>query len=224
MLGRYEFTIEMQEGIESAEPYSEYNTVKLTEDNANGVRTYQVYFTDRIGFDIVETYGYVFEGIDLKIGDGEFKEEANSTEESYRMTVPTENFTVRIRAHKEIVMVYYHPNTGAQNEEPTYEAQQFGNIFNLKVNEFTRDGYTFKGWATTLENAQNGIVEFTDGAEYEIKEVGDLHFYAVWEENASMPWWIWLVIGLAILLLIIIIIIIIIVVKKKKEKDKIRSR
>ncbi len=49
----------------------------------------------------------------------------------------------------------------------------------LTLNGFIRDGYTFKGWATT----QGGKVEYTDGAEYVIGTEASYTLYAVWEAN-----------------------------------------
>ena len=47
----------------------------------------------------------------------------------------------------------------------------------LQPNTFTRDGYTFAGWATTA----NGSVEYIDGASYTMGANSSYTLYAVWE-------------------------------------------
>ncbi|MBQ8546603.1 MAG: InlB B-repeat-containing protein [Clostridia bacterium] len=50
---------------------------------------------------------------------------------------------------------------------------------NLKLNAFTKDGYTFKGWATSV----NGSVEYINGASYTMGTNPSYTLYAVWEAN-----------------------------------------
>ena len=57
-----------------------------------------------------------------------------------------------------------------------------GNVQNLSKNIYTKDGCVFQGWATSLERAIAGIVDYTD--EQEITVDSDMTLYAVW---ASPP-------------------------------------
>ena len=221
MLQTYTFSVNLTDGIERVGVYSNYNSI-ATIESGSSVQRYTVYYTDLIGFEITTVYGYSFNGIEVRVGDGEFVLQDNSTSPDFRLPVPTDNFEVNIRSSEVAVMVNYYPNFEPNQAES--ELRQFGSTFFLRENTFERPGYIFLGWATSAENANNGIVEYENGAEFTITTTDNVNLYAVWEAEASMPWWIWLVIGLGILLLIIIIIIIIIAVKKKKEKDKIRSR
>ena len=221
MLQTYTFSIYVNEGIGNVGVYSNYNSL-ATIDEGSAIRRYQVYYTDLIGFEVTTNYGFIFTGISLKVGDGDYAEENNSTSPDYRLQVPASDFEVEITAIRAPVTISYYPNF--EPNTPIYVGASFGETIHLRENTFVRDGYTFLGWATTEENALNGFVEYEDGEEYTISTTDSITFYAVWQAEQSMPWWIWLIIGLVLLLLIIIIIIIIIVVKKKKEKEKIRSR
>ena len=51
----------------------------------------------------------------------------------------------------------------------------------LNSNGFTKTGYTFKGWSTSV----NGEVEFTDGANYTMGTNSQYILYAVWEANLN---------------------------------------
>ena len=51
----------------------------------------------------------------------------------------------------------------------------------LTVNRFTKTGYTFVGWSTSI----NGAVEYTDGATYIMGTNSSYTLYAVWEANKN---------------------------------------
>lgn len=51
----------------------------------------------------------------------------------------------------------------------------------LKPNAFTFPGYTFMGWATSLENANAGIVAYGDAADYTLSTVESVILYATWD-------------------------------------------
>lgn len=53
-----------------------------------------------------------------------------------------------------------------------------GKAQKLSKNLFKKDGYVFQGWATSLERATAGIVDYTD--EQEITPPSDMTLYAVW--------------------------------------------
>lgn len=73
-----------------------------------------------------------------------------------------------------------HSNPASGTAEAT-ETQTFyyGVPAQINPNTFTRSGCSFAGWATTLERAAAGTVDYTDGANYTIR-TGDADLYAVW--------------------------------------------
>ena len=77
--------------------------------------------------------------------------------------------------------IVFNANTGSgtmSNQSMTYDTAA-----NLTANAFTRDKYTFKGWATTA----GGAVEYTDGQSVKNLTAADgatINLYAVWELNS----------------------------------------
>ncbi|MDR1906443.1 MAG: InlB B-repeat-containing protein, partial [Clostridiales bacterium] len=59
------------------------------------------------------------------------------------------------------------------------QSAPYGTTAILNGNEYTRKGYDFKGWATT----NDGIVVYSNGAEYDIIIASDVTLYAVWQES-----------------------------------------
>lgn len=57
-----------------------------------------------------------------------------------------------------------------------------GAHLSIPTNQFTRDGYIFNGWATSLERAAQGIVDYADEALIQIDS--DKTLYAVWAAPA----------------------------------------
>ena len=63
--------------------------------------------------------------------------------------------------------------------------KSYGSAITLRTNTFTREGYTFKGWATSA----NGSVVYADGARYTSN--ASITLYAVWERavlNITIDW------------------------------------
>ena len=77
--------------------------------------------------------------------------------------------------------IVFNANTGSgsmSNQSMTYDTAA-----NLTANTFTKDKYTFKGWATTV----GGAVEYTDGQSVKNLTATDgatINLYAVWELNS----------------------------------------
>ena len=77
--------------------------------------------------------------------------------------------------------IVFNANTGSgtmSNQSMTYDTAA-----NLTANTFTKDKYTFKGWATTA----GGAVEYTDGQSVKNLTATDgatINLYAVWELNS----------------------------------------
>lgn len=76
--------------------------------------------------------------------------------------------------------VAYNANSGVgtmSNSSHTY-----GTSSKLTANSFTKFGYSFKGWANTLERAQAGTVDYADQASVStLATSGTYNLYAVWE-------------------------------------------
>lgn len=77
--------------------------------------------------------------------------------------------------------IVFNANTGSgsmSNQSMTYDIAA-----NLTANAFTKDKYTFKGWATSA----GGAVEYTDGQSVKNLTAADgatINLYAVWELNS----------------------------------------
>ena len=75
--------------------------------------------------------------------------------------------------------IVLNPN-GAQGQATTIMSSTDKTI-TLPLNEFSRDGYTFIGWATT----NSGEVIYNNGAEYLAGPNASYNLYAVWEANTN---------------------------------------
>lgn len=102
---------------------------------------------------------------------GNYKGSGNSSV-SLTATVPAlHQFTLSFNANGA---------SGTMNSVSRY----YGISTALPYNTYTKTGYTFKGWATTLENAQAGIVAVANGGNYTI--TANTTLYAVWEVGKYM--------------------------------------
>ena len=76
--------------------------------------------------------------------------------------------------------VAYNANGGTgtmSNSSHTYDTSS-----KLTANSFTKFGYTFKGWATSLDRANAGTVDYADKASVStLATSGTYNLYAVWE-------------------------------------------
>ena len=219
MLNAITFHLTYGEGVTNVQVYSTFGSVAQSEVVDN-VYTYTVSYTDTIYFEVELEVGYDFDGIGLLV-DGEYEIQDNSANPEYRMVIPAEEFNIKATASRRLVYVYYFTDTSSSSYAD-FSMHQYGATVTLKPNTFTKDGATFMGWATTTDKANQGVVDYEDGATFTI--TGNVNLYAVWAESGGSNWWIWIIIAFAIILVIVIIIIIIVVVKKKKEKDKIRAK
>ena len=57
----------------------------------------------------------------------------------------------------------------------------------LATNEPNKEGYTFKGWATSAAIAGEGTVEYASSATYSENTKEDVTLYAIWEINYQKP-------------------------------------
>lgn len=219
MLNPITFHLTYGEGVTNVQVYSTFGSVAQSEVVDN-VYTYTVSYTDTIYFEVELEVGYDFNGIGLLV-DGKYEIQDNSANPEYRMVIPAEEFNIQAIASRRFVYVYYFTDTSSSSYAD-FSMHQYGDTVTLKPNTFTKDGATFMGWATTTDKANQGVVDYEDGATFTI--TGNVNLYAVWAESGGSNWWIWIIIAFAIILVIVTIIIIIVVVKKKKEKDKIRAK
>ena len=71
------------------------------------------------------------------------------------------------------VTIIFHSNDGT-NKIETQDVQEYTST-PLRLNDFTRTGYDFIGWAAS----PGGVVAYTDGANYMVADM-DVNLYAVW--------------------------------------------
>lgn len=92
----------------------------------------------------------------------------------------TSNQTLYAQWTANTYTVKYNANGGTgtmSNSSHTY-----GTSSKLTANSFTKFGYSFKGWAKTLERAQAGTVDYADKASVStLTTSGTYNLYAVWE-------------------------------------------
>ena len=126
-------------------------------------------------------WGYVFEGWSTS---SHYMSEVEYTDEESVINLLNFGYYSEINLYAKwrinYYTVLYHPNGGSdtmlQNRLICDEPQ------NLRANTFTRAGYTFEGWSTSI----SGEVEYADGESVkDLTEVGGTKsLYAVWSENA----------------------------------------
>lgn len=80
-------------------------------------------------------------------------------------------------------VVAYDANGGSV--APTNQTKWHGETLTLSSVKPTKDGYAFKGWATSVENASAGTVAYASGASYTGNAA--ITLYAVWELVYEKP-------------------------------------
>lgn len=96
--------------------------------------------------------------------------------------MPSSAITYKANGVANTYTVVYNANGGTgttTNSSHTYETSKA-----LTTNSFSKFGYNFRGWATTLERAQAGTVDYADGASVKnltTTHQGIVNLYAVWE-------------------------------------------
>lgn len=76
-------------------------------------------------------------------------------------------------------------NTNGGQNPPASQTKWYGETLTLSTAQPVKDGYTFKGWATSAENASAGTVDYASGASYTGNAA--LTLYAVWELTYQKP-------------------------------------
>lgn len=105
-----------------------------------------------------------------------------SASQSYTFNMPSSAITYKANGVANTYTVVYNANGGTgttTNSSHTYETSKA-----LTTNSFSKFGYNFRGWATTLERAQAGTVDYADGASVKnltTTHQGIVNLYAVWE-------------------------------------------
>lgn len=79
--------------------------------------------------------------------------------------------------------VLYDANGGSG--APSAQTKWFGETLTISSSTPNKDGYTFKGWATSVANASAGTVNYASGASYTANAGATL--YAVWELIYQKP-------------------------------------
>ncbi len=110
--------------------------------------------------------GYTFEGWYL-----------DDEKWNFSKNVITEDITLVAKWSANENVIIFKPN-GALGEMANLKCL-VGQSINLTQNQFTNPGYTFLGWSTT----ENGAVEYTDGALYEMGTAKTNELFAVWSTD-----------------------------------------
>lgn len=79
--------------------------------------------------------------------------------------------------------ITYNANGGSG--APANQTKWYGESLTLQTGTPSKEGYTFKGWATSTTNASAGTVNYAAGASYTANSAATL--YAVWELNHINP-------------------------------------
>ncbi len=80
-------------------------------------------------------------------------------------------------------VVTYDANGGIN--PPASQTKWYGETLTLSTSQPLKSGYTFKGWATSVEHASAGTVDYAAGASYTGND--RLSLYAVWELTYQKP-------------------------------------
>lgn len=110
-----------------------------------------------------------------------------SSDQNYTFTMPAENLSYDAFGHKNTYKVAYNANGGSGTMSTStfyYDTDE-----TLTLNSFTRLGYAFQGWATSIANAEAGTVTYSDGATVKnLTAVQDetITLYAVWKPTTKM--------------------------------------
>lgn len=94
----------------------------------------------------------------------------------------TETVPVTISA-KTSYTVSFNANSGSG--APANQTKWYGETLTLTTSKPVKEGYTFKGWATSVANASAGTVNYASGASYTSNSAVTL--YAVWELAYTKP-------------------------------------
>ncbi len=103
---------------------------------------------------------------------------SNQQSVSNLVTQPGGSITLYAVWTNTIYNIVFNPNGGAgtmSNQPIAYLSAD-----NLRQNNYTLVGNSFKGWATTQGNADAGIVAFNDGSSYTMSTPENKILYAVW--------------------------------------------
>ena len=113
-----------------------------------------------------------------------------SDAQNYTFTMPASDVSYDAFGHKNTYKVAYEANGGSGTM--TTSTFYYDTDETLTPNSFTRLGYTFQGWATSLANAEAGTVTYTDGATVRnLTAVQDevITLYAIWKPATNMFIW-----------------------------------
>ncbi len=140
--------------------------------------TYNSTYGDLPSGDNIKRLGYTFAGW--------YKEAELTNEVTAETTYDiTEDSTLYAKWTPHVYTVTFNKNggTGTMSDQ----SFTYGQTQNLRANTFTRNGYTFAGWA----RAENGTIEFTN--EQSISNLtpengGTITLYAVWNDVTRPSW------------------------------------
>lgn len=110
---------------------------------------------------------------------------------SATITMPTTSATYTANVALNTYTVTYDGN-GSTGGSTASSSHTYSVAKNLTANGFTKLGYTFQGWATTLSKANAGTVDYADKASVTnltATHQGTVTLYAVWKPFTNMYIW-----------------------------------
>ena len=107
---------------------------------------------------------------------------SNSTDYTY---YPTSANTYYARFSQKAYTLTYYAN-GGTGSAPAAETIYSGNTITVKdnINLMTKSGKVFAGWATTVDKANAGTIDYAPGATF--TAAGNVDLYAVWTDGAYL--------------------------------------
>lgn len=106
---------------------------------------------------------------------------ASSTSYTNRTTA-TKTFSIPAKTSYSVT---YNANGGSG--APSTQTKWYGESLTLATTKPSKSGYTFKGWATSKDNANAGIATYQPGNTYPAVSNAALTLYAVWELDHVKP-------------------------------------
>ncbi len=132
--------------------------------------------------------GYTFSSWTL--GNGLTNHSANTTTNPISITTNASgSYTLQANYTINSYNVTFNANNGTGSMSA--ESFNYNQTKALTANTYTRDGYVFKGWATSSANATAGTIAYADSANYTMG-TANVTLYAVWYKKAyfvNVPKW-----------------------------------
>ena len=150
-----------------------YNIIVKDDENSEA-KSIDVIYDKEVNLNVPTKEGYTFIG--WYSGD-ELIVPANGSLASWNIDLSNvTNYTIIGQWEPNAYNIIYNGN-GATSGLMENDGATYGSEVTLTTNTFIREGYEFKGWATSV----NGEISYTDEQVFAYNMPNDLELYAVWE-------------------------------------------